>query len=269
MLQRGLGIEDKQTGIETVNQKELGILYHRILEGFFGRLREEGGVFSVTMMDDYRRRLGEETDRALAEARKREGAFQEPVYDMLRPRVLAALTDFLELQGPFMNGAEIIGCELELRKEEPQALLAGRTDLVLKQPDGRFIILDFKAAVLPSIKELVAGEDGCPVNAQMAAYTIMLEAVTGGKVAAARFCSLDNRKDRKVIDDDESVRFGLPKNRDHYQEELDAVERAFAGAVEAVQAGNYAAPGRDRRQACGGCRVRAVCRMTYTGGETR
>jgi hypothetical protein len=300
MLVRGLGIQERQTIIETVDQRELGMLYHKILERFFNGIAgdEHQRVYRQDRLGEYGRALAAETDRALEEARSREGAFQESVYGMLRRRINAALYAWLEKDAPALDGCEVLGGEYPLRKEYAAEGLAlsGKADLVLKRGGGaaaagdgadgaaagnvpvgipagdRYVLTDFKTSVIPGAKDLLRDPDTGepPWNVQMAAYIAMLEegrgAEAGRRVAAARFYSLDLRKYRKVLDEGAEAGGGLPVPRDAYQGELDAVGRILRRAAGALAAGAYAVPPRKDRR-CKKCPVSSVCRANYIGGE--
>jgi RecB family exonuclease len=266
MLRRGLGIWEKQTGIETIDQRDLGILYHRILERFFTRLR--GAPFRAELLEEYKRTIIEETDAALEEARSEEGAFQESVYGMLRERICAALKDYLEADAEALGGAEVLGAEFPLRKGRPSGpALTGIADLVLKKDGGRLILRDFKTAVIPKPGELLAEEEeAAPSNVQMAAYINMLEAEGMGVVEDARFYSLDNREFRGVLSA-EAARGKLPRRREDYDQEVAGVDLVLADLGESMEKGSYAVPAPGKRGNCFSCRVSSVCRLPFAGGS--
>jgi hypothetical protein len=266
MLQRGLGIWEKQTGIETIDQRDLGILYHRILERFFTRL--QGGLFRVEQLERYKKDIMEDVEAVLEEARSEEGAFQESVYGMLRNRINAALTDYLEADAEALAGAEILGAEFPLRKKAPAPgpALAGIADLVLKQEGDRLILRDFKTAVIPGAGELLAEEgEPAPVNVQMAAYINMLEAGGTGVVEDARFYSLDNREFREVLRA-EGSRGKLPKRREDYDKEVAGVDLVLDALRESMEKGIYPTPAPGNRDGCSSCKVSSVCRVPFAGG---
>jgi hypothetical protein len=266
MLQRGLGIWEKQTGIETIDQRDLGILYHRILERFFTRLR--GAPFRAEQVETYKQNIIEETKAVLEEARTEEGAFQESVYGMLRERICAALKDYLEADAEALGGAEILGAEFPLRKKAspPGPALTGIADLVLKKSGDRLILRDFKTAVIPKVGDLLAeGEEPAPANVQMAAYINMLESEKIGIVEDARFYSLDNREFRGVVNA-EGSKGKLPRRREDYDREVAGVDLVLAGLRESLEKGSYPVPAPGDRGDCFSCRVSSVCRVPFAGG---
>ena len=180
LMERGLLIEPKQTEIETIDQRNVGTLYHHIIEAIFKRIQENGdGRFhSALLVDEYQTYIMEETRIAIAESQMNEGAFQESVYDMLRPRIMAAISDYLVRAD--IDGAKVLGAEIPLRREYPpsETALSGKADLVLQDSAGDLLVMDFKTASLPPAAALVATDDAetaIPQDVQMAAYINMIE----------------------------------------------------------------------------------------------
>ncbi|MDR2486177.1 MAG: PD-(D/E)XK nuclease family protein [Treponema sp.] len=278
VLQRGLLIREKQTGIETVDQQDLGILYHRILERLFMRIKQERGRFRREDISAYKIYLIEETQEALAEARSAEGAFQESIYAMLENRIVAALSDYLESDKAILNRAEILGAEYPLRKiySPTEPLLTGIADLVLAYEDGGLILTDFKTGLLPAKKDIHAEERDAPENVQMAAYIAMLENrhaaadQDGGDkpkaVKTARFYSIDKRTYLQVVSEkEENEKKHIPRTA--YEKEVAAVDKVFAAVWEAMNRGSYQIPKNPKPDICGTCKVSSVCRIPFTGGK--
>jgi hypothetical protein len=271
LLSRGLGIRDKQTEIETIDQRDLGILYHRILERFFKRLQSEGTRFHADQLPRYQMILREEVEAALLEQRDREGAFQESVYAMLAARIRAALSDYLETDQEHLDGCAFVGAEYPLQRNYAALgiSLAGTADLVLQSGAGSLVLTDFKTANMPDAVDLTPGEDGLIGNLQIAAYIRMIEDEGAEPVAEARFYSLDNRTYQKVVSLAPPARSNLllPVPREKYQNAIDAVDQTVAAIADNLALGNFPVPDPDRRDVCASCRVASVCRIGFSGGE--
>ncbi|GHU06870.1 hypothetical protein FACS1894151_00370 [Spirochaetia bacterium] len=268
LLQRCLLIQEKHTEIETIDQREMGILYHRILQRLFLRIQEKEQnnekKFYRKNIDTYKKYLDEEIDTALDEAWKSEGAFQQPVYDMLKNRIAASLSAYLEQDAENLDGDVINGAEVPLRKyyENCGAALSGIADLVLERDDGSFVLTDFKTRVIPDVKDLFCSKEkgsGIPEDLQMASYIAMIE-TADKKAGTARFYSIDDRKFRPVISEEYT--------RDGYDREIAAVDMVFEKVIKDMETGNYAAPGAEKQENCGSCRVSSVCRMPFIGGKS-
>jgi RecB family exonuclease len=292
VLQRGLGVKEKQTEIEMLDQRNIGNLYHNILEEIFNHIQKESGRFRAEDIAIYKESLKKMTTKAIDKAQMREGYFQKPVYDMLRPRIEASLMDYLENDKETINGCEIAGTEYWLQKpceascEAPDGAqtkaaldLLGRADLVLKADDGSFVLTDFKTNSMPPPKDIFAQDDAdFPKNVQMAAYIAMLETprrssgdAAGGEtdrgdapptVRTARFYSIDGREFRNVVSAEDD------KPRSDYDKEVASVDTVIATAAEAMRTGAYMTPKNPPRKDCIACPVSSVCRRPFMGEQS-
>jgi hypothetical protein len=270
-LRRGLGVREKQTEIETIDQRELGTLYHRILQRLFDRIQTEDARFRQERLPLYKDFLVQEVDAALEEARANEGAFQESVYAMLKPRLISALSAYLDADAARLDSCAILGAEFPLKREYPELgpALSGVADLVLKMNDGSLAIVDFNTGLMPATADLVPDADGLLGDLQMASYVRMAEGDGSVQVRAARFYSIDNRNFRPVLADEERLRANarLPLSRDEYGTALDAVDETMQAAAGALVGAEYPVPPPGSRAACATCRVISVCRLPFAGGE--
>ncbi|MDR0569426.1 MAG: PD-(D/E)XK nuclease family protein [Spirochaetaceae bacterium] len=268
MLERGLLIEEKQTGIETIDQRDMGKLYHNILENFLEKyFKAEGRKFSKESLTIYAEYLAEETREALKKARWKDGAFQNSIYEMLERRICAALTEYLEKDEEVLDGAEVIGAEYILQKTYPaeDMRLVGRADAAMIKAGG-LLLTDFKTAAIPGKKEVFAGDREYPDNLQMAAYIGMIENSKPEQVSAARFYSIDNREFRAVVSEHEAdEKKTLP--RKGYEKEVASVDTVFHLASQALKQGVYAAPKNPDPKKCARCPVSSVCRLPFIGGS--
>jgi RecB family exonuclease len=257
VLSRGLNVKEQRTDIETLDQRDLGNLYHRILEKFFTWLKGDEGVFRGSDLEAYKKRLNEEIKTAIDEAQNRDGYFQKPMFDMLRPRIQAALESYLEADVETLNGCEVLGAEYPLRKNYVEGrILSGVADLVLEK-DG-YILTDFKTSYIPNVKDLRIAETDFPKSIQMAAYINMFEMGATERTEAvktARFYSLDNREFRYVVSEESP--------RGAYDGEVGAVDTLAALAMDAMGRGDYRAPDNRLRKDCLNCSVLSVCRNTF------
>ncbi|MDR0525256.1 MAG: PD-(D/E)XK nuclease family protein [Spirochaetaceae bacterium] len=268
ILERGLQIKEKQTGIKTIDQRDLGSLYHAILENFFKRLKTEDRPFRKELLEVYTKYIEEETQKALKKARGREGAFQESIYAMLEQRICAALTDYLREDAAVLDGAKIVDAEYLLQKIYPgeDLRLIGKADVVMIHKAGGFILTDFKARRIPAKKKLFAEDQAYPEDLQMAAYIAMLEDKSQTEeVGTARFYSIDNRAFQYVVSEQEENEKKVLSRRD-YEPEVASVDVVFGLAAEALKQGVYPAPKNPDPKKCAACDVSGVCRIPFIGG---
>jgi len=271
LLRRGLGIKEKETEIATVDARELGSLYHRILERLFKRMALAGPRFRIGNLPTYKTMLKEECTAALLERSQVEGAFQESVYAMMETKILSALEAFLDQTMPKLEAAALVGAEHPLRREYPEYALAlsGKADLVVKANDGSLALYDFKTGQVPSPGDLAPDDDGNLGNYQIAAYIRMLENGVTDKVRNAAFYSIENRTFTNVLSTEVKRKSNqaLPLSRDEYESGLDALDDMFQAAAGMLAEGSFAIPYPGFRQACATCMVKSVCRLPFSGGE--
>ena len=271
LLKRGFGIREKETEIETVDSRELGMLYHRILERLFNRIATLDTRFRASSAARHSELLLEEIDETLAEKRREEGSFQEAIYEMYKNRITSSLEAFLVGVTNDLDGRTLIGAELELRRKyaDYEISLAGKADLAFAEDSGRLSIYDFKTGDCPSPGALVPDADGALGDYQMAAYVRMLEDEKKGKVTEAKFYSIENRIFRPVlsIDEKKEGKRVLPYDRADFEPCLLAVDEAVEAAAAAVREADFPIPPAGRRAVCGGCRVSSVCRAPFDGGR--
>ena len=275
LLNRGLKIEEKQTVIETINQRELGTLYHAILEALFNRIKQEDERFFGDRVDHYEAFLDEEIEGALRGAEKSEGAFQESVYGMLKARIRSTLRDFLRDNTLLLDQARILSTELYLSFPyslgDFSLLLEGRADIALLDSQDRIILIDYKTQRTPGPRELVPDRSDFLQNLQMAAYIKMIEAQEQKSVETAVFYSLENRKPQLVVSprDKPNKRSILPLRRGDYQNAVDQVDRVVTRIIESLDQGSYPILPLQRRSLCALCTVTDVCRIPFSGGDRK
>jgi ATP-dependent helicase/DNAse subunit B len=266
-----LGIKDKETEIATVDARELGSLYHRILERLFKRIAQESPRFRVEELSKYKRMLGEECSNALEERSQIEGAFQESVYAMLETKIISALEAFLDQAILKLDAAALVGAELPLRLEYPEygLALSGKADLVVQGNNGSFALYDFKTGVVPGSADLAPDDDGNLGNYQIASYIRMIENGTAEKVRNAAFYSIEDRRFTQVLSTEVQRRSNqrLPLEREEYEVGLDALDDVFQAAAGMLAEASFPIPPFGFRQACATCTVASVCRLPFSGGE--
>jgi hypothetical protein len=179
---------------------------------------------------------------------------------MLKPRIKAALEDYLDNDCEYLNGNTILDAEFPLRKSyQTGPALSGIADLVLTDDEGGYVVRDYKAKTMPDPKDLWANDDDFPKNVQMASYVTMLETSSEERtVKDARFYSIDNRKFQPVIDEEK-----YPHS--DYEKEIASVDIVVEKTAAAMRDGEYMVPKSVSRVSCAECAVSSVCRKVYIG----
>ncbi len=272
LLTRGLGIEELELEIETIGQKDIGILYHLILEAFFKAIAQSPGKrIRANEMEGYKGLIQEIIRQKLEEQRKSEGAFQESVYEMLAERIQEHLFAYLEQELPGLDSCEVLGPEYPLRLlyKDLGIYLSGIADLILMDNKGKLIIIDYKTKNTPKSKELYFNTEGLVTNLQMASYIKMAEAQIGAQVGRAVFYSIEERKNTRVIHPEgpKNKRSQLPKMRPDYEPVLEYLDEVLADMVASLREGSFPVVDRAYRKICSPCPVKAVCRINFSGGD--
>lgn len=271
LLTQGLGIAEPQLEIETIGQKDIGILYHAILEAFFNQLQAEPGKrIHSNELERYKMLMQTLIRQKLDERRSGEGAFQESVYEMLFERIQEHLFAYLETEIPNLNSCAVLGPEYPLRRKYPELgiYLAGKADLILMNNNGNLIILDFKTGKAPQKRELWPDAEGLVSNFQIAAYIRMAENQLSASVSHAAFYSIEERKTTRVIDPEGPTnRSPLPVVRTGYEPVITKLDETLAVMVEYLKTGRYPVVEPANRSICASCAVKAVCRINFSGGD--
>lgn len=272
LLTRGLAIVEPQREIETIGQKDIGILYHAILEAFFELLKEAPGkgVFKDEI-PQYKNLMQTIIGEKLEAQRHQEGAFQESVYSMLAPRIREHLFAFLDNEIPSLDGCFVLGAEYPLKRAYPRLgiYLAGKADILLLDNEGQLVIIDYKTSNQPKNRELWFNEDHRVENLQMAAYIRMAEEQCNARVSRATFYSIEKREHTMVIHPDGPKRKNsvLPVKREDYLPVLQTMDATLKTMVTYLKEGRYPVVEATRRRICATCTVAPVCRITFSGGD--
>ncbi|AEJ18236.1 PD-(D/E)XK nuclease family protein [Gracilinema caldarium] len=272
LLTRGLAIREPQLEIETIGQKEIGILYHAILEAFFNHLQETPGRrIRASEIENYNRILKTIIKDKIADQQNEEGAFQESVYEMLFQRIKENLIIYLTNEIPTLDSCSVLGSEYHLRRHYPELdiYLAGTADLILMDTEGQLIIIDFKTNNAPKKRELWLDSSGMVSNFQIAAYIKMAEQQLKTTVSRAAFYSIEQRMNVKVIDPEGPSKKNtiLPVKRTDYEPVLTKLDETLALMVDYLKIGNYPVVHPANRGICTSCPVKAVCRINFSGGD--
>ncbi len=283
LLGSGLKLKELSTEIETIEQKEVGLIYHKILEELFLQMEEDRGHIHKNDEEKWLAVAEEKISEVLKKQEEKEGYFQTSIYAMLAPRILYSLRAFIKTFLEKVSPAKLVGVEIPLSWEDNQnnIPLFGKLDLVIKaeEPaDSEHFLLDFKTNMLPKPKDLILDEgndedsnkdsnDEMLGNYQLASYIFLLEE-NKMPVEKASFYSLDKREYLPVVDPKgPRSKSSLPKTRANYAKEIESVEGFFYYSISLLEAELFPALNRDEREACKNCPYHPFCRINYLGED--
>ncbi len=272
LLTQGLNLDELSNTIETVEQREVGILYHDILENLFLRMKNHSTRIRNSELDTWLKIADEECTAAIKRLKTQEGSFQDSVYEMLSNRISSSVKAFIGKFLPSVEEASIMGVEMPLSHTLPDApiRLSGIADLVLLQKDESLLLADFKTNYTPKAKDLLLEEGEERIaNYQLATYILMLEKDGTYRTSVAWFYSMDKRDFTHLLAPDrpKGSRGALPVTRDNYQKEIDSLGPFLSWICSILDTKTFPILPHAERGRCRDCTVRSVCRIPYTGED--
>lgn len=153
-------------------------------------------------------------------------------------------------------------------------ILQGRMDLVLRSPDNKIAIIDYKNTgyAVPkgdlTLKKQEQNPDGSPKeldDCQMAAYVFLWERSNPNPqdaVQKASFVTIKNFAETKVIDAAAGPRSNAV-GREEFGPALESLKRRALFMKECLEKKQFALKEVKRHKDCAGCDYNSVCRTTY------
>jgi len=250
-----------------LDDTSLGILYHKILEELFAKIKYEDRVFDSVRLDVYKSWALEITREAIKEHPAFKGPLAVPLVSPQAAGMAKKIERLLELEAANFNGYEVSELELHVNQKVGDLLINGVIDRVSVSPDGAPVIIDYKTNYLP---EQTAAEDLAAVplsEFQMPLYIKLYEekaAAKGeasGKVRGAFFYSVNGRRIKAVVGETAGGRSKAP-DREGYEPFLEAAEKQIEEFGRKVKALDFT-PREIRVRDCLGCAYKTACRTVY------
>jgi len=252
LLERLLGLQQREAGALAVEPMEFGSLLHRVLQVFHERVRrrEPQARLAAERRETYRRWLGAIVRRVFQ-------AWPEPrpvapAWRAARQLAEELCLRFLDRDMEELPGARVLATERFLRAPRPQdgIALRGVIDRVSELDDG-LLVTDYKKKGTPTAVQIF-GER--PVSFQMPFYVALLRDA-GQPVHNAAYYSIEEARyvwvtgGRRPMADGPAMEAALGR-----------LELAVAGMATRLRAGDFTAP-----RTCVSCGQRGVCRARFLG----
>ena len=245
----------------------LGLLYHKILEKLFARIKDEDEVFDSSRLDTYKHWALQITREAI----KAEPAFRGPLaIPLVSPQAAGMakkIAVLLDLEAKNFSGYRVAELELPVTFKSGDLLLKGVIDRISVSPAGEPVIVDYKTSYLPeqtareNLEELPLSEFQMPIYIKL--YEEMSAEKNGTKtnVNGAFFYSINRQKIKAVMGGNPGGRTGAP-DREEYGQFLSAAEKQIEEFAQKVKALDFV-PREINMKACFGCLFKTVCRTSY------
>ncbi|MDR2101760.1 MAG: PD-(D/E)XK nuclease family protein, partial [Treponema sp.] len=244
-----------------------GLLYHRILEKLFTRIREEEGFFDPDRLETYRRWIRFYTGETIQNESAFKGPLASPLVSAQAKNIERRIFGLLETEAKYFSGYTVMILESSFKVVREGLLLNGIIDRVSCSPEGDPVIVDYKTGLIPSKGDSVLSETSTLANFQMPMYIKLYEESQGspGKGAApvggAVFMSIMNREISAVVGKFPGKRD--PLSREEYQPTLDALEGYIAAFRSALESLDFSLTRRPLKKTCAACDYRNICRTTF------
>jgi hypothetical protein len=251
-----------------------GLLYHRILEKLFTRIREEEGVFWPEHLETYRTWVRFYTRETVQQESAFKGPLASPLAGAQAKTIERRLSALLDTEAKYFSGYTVTGLESFLRIFRGGLLLNGIIDRVSCSPEGEPVIIDYKTGATPARGDAILTGDSTLADFQIPLYITLYEESRKNEgepllpVGGAVFMSILNREITAVVGDFPGKRASL--SREDYQPTLDALEGYIAAFRSALETQDFSLNRMPLKRTCAACDYKNICRTTFAvspGGE--
>ncbi|MCL2185812.1 MAG: PD-(D/E)XK nuclease family protein [Treponema sp.] len=213
LFNRVLGLHNEQ--IEANMMDDIaGSVYHAILNNFFSELKKKGDPLlpplnteqGLSLPKFYKELLDKSIENIFSNfplllPKK------EPQMSSLTSRLIHAqrreyqyyLENFITYFINYFAGCRVAECEKYYQIEEKTYILKGYIDFILKDAEGKYIIVDFKLKNVPERSECTGEDARGLTNFQLPAYIKLAEEKANYKVYTALFYGILNVKPSVLI----------------------------------------------------------------------
>jgi len=267
LYDRVFGAREFSLEAALLDDTSLGILYHKILEKLFVKIKNEDRVFDSGRLGVYKSWAFEITREAIKEHPAFKGPLAVPLVSPQAAGMAKKIERLLELEAANFSGYEVSELELHVNRKAGDLLINGVIDRVSVSPDGEPVIIDYKTMYLP---EQTAAEDLSEVplsEFQMPLYIKLYEEMAAAKgeaslkVSGAFFYSINGRRIKAVVGETAGGRSNAP-GREGYEPFLEVADKQIEEFGRKVKALDFT-PREIRIRDCLGCAYKTACRTVY------
>ena len=270
-----------------------GIVYHCALNLFFTGIKEKNELLLKPLLSDNGPSLPKEyckllelSVNAIFDAFPALQTAERPQMSSLTARLLRAgkkhfqfnlekcLANFLL----FFAGCRIIGCETSYQSERDFYFLNGKLDCILKTPENKYIIVDFKTNWMPSRAVCIGGEENGLSDFQLPVYINLAEENEKIKIFTVLFYSILKLKPEIIVGTVQDVYTEViipKKEEDRIMREserfcriIKEVNQKAGQFAKEISTGNFTVF-ETRYNECNNCQFNRICRTVYVINRER
>ncbi len=273
-LRHVIGLEPVETDASLFDDRNLGLVYHKILEQLYRRISKTGdGAFKAEDIPRYREWTVELSAEITAAQAEFKGPLARPILQTIANRLADGISAVLELDGKHLNGYIPLSAESFIKLTRDGICYIGSVDRISVDPtDNTPVLIDYKSGQNPKVSDYRMEGRETPVDFQMTMYTFLAENApespcAGTKLENAFFLSLKDKKLVPIMMEKE--RFPAISGRSPYfsRTEFEAAMTAFQETARqfaaAVRAEDFRKPENLPRGTCLNCPSRGICRTVY------
>ena len=266
LYRRILGVREYSLEAALLDDLSLGILYHRILEKLFTKIREEDGPFRAARLEVYKSWTLDLTRAAIQEHPAFRGPLAIPLVLPQARGMAQEIRGLLDVEARYFDGWETRELEVPLSYRVADIHIKGIIDRVIYSPQGEGVIIDYKTRGLPdqvSLQELEEDPQGARLREfQLPLYVKLYEEKKAQALEGAYFSSITEHKMRAALGSHLGSRAQGP-SREEYGVYLDKVQEQIEEFDQKVRALDFTPPVMDFKT-CQACEYKTICRSTYS-----
>ena len=287
-----LGLENTEVEASLMSQDIYGNVYHAVLDLFFTDLKNNEETLLKPVVSANAAALpGYYKELLLKCIIKIFSDFpsQRPIYEKsgiikasaLTTRFLQAAKDqfiinlenFLVSFLSFFSGCSVIGCEKWYQIQKEVYFLNGKSDCILRDKDGKYIIIDIKLSNLPKRKDCTGEGDKGLCDLQLPMYITLAENNENIEIQTALFFSIIKQIPEVIVGSvyDEINEINYPKRTqdlierqdETYRQLIEIFNNKVKQFADEIITGNFTLFETNYKE-CYDCEFSRICRKVYT-----
>jgi len=246
----------------------LGLLYHRILEALFTKIKSETGVFNSELLQTYKQWTREITREEILKEHTFNGPLAVPLVTPQAAGISKKLNTLLDEEKKYHSNYRIAELEFKVSMQTGNITIKGVIDRVSISPQGSIVIVDYKTGEPPVQIKLDKINKEPLSEFQMPLYIMLYEEVlnknlTGNKIKAdgAMFYSINRGKAQAVVGKNARAN-SRTLDRNNYEQILEAAQKQINEFGQKVNVLDFT-PRKIKIRDCMECVYKTACRTAY------